>query len=190
MGTVSGETPKETPKTKAPKGKGKVIGMAPLPKLSPGEKEVMDKAIAIQNKQQAEQQAEEDKIIAELVAKFGLGKDEINSAAEFEKDLSSPETGIKSVVEAMDYYKEMTKAQAMFLAITSNSRGNQLQATLNEYARKLDDVEKQLEAILIAQALELEAKDSVLEITTEEQKADAMAEESAKEALGTIPEGE
>jgi hypothetical protein len=171
--------------------KEKVIPMSPgiqgvQIKVSPEEQEILDKAKAIQEKKMAEAQAEEDAIIADLVAKHNLGRDEIDVAVEVERELSDPKTGVQTMTAALDYYKDLTHSQACFLAINANSKANHMHQSLHQYQNRIAELEKQLETIMVAQKLEMEAREGILN----DEMVDAIAEESAKEALGTIPEGE
>jgi hypothetical protein len=130
------------------------------------EQKVMDKAQVIQEKKQEEIKKQEDVIIAELTEKFGLTREVMNAAGESEKLLSTPETGITTIAEALQFYIDqgLTVTQLTFLAITANSRANQTQVQLQNYAQRLEEVTKQLNAIMEAKVVEEEIKNTVGEI--------------------------
>jgi hypothetical protein len=141
---------------------GKVVTMQPKP-FSKEEQEVMEKAKVIQEKKNAEYQAQEDAAIAELVEKYGIGRPEIDVAIDTEKALSSKTSGVQTVADGIEFYKDLTPSQVKFLAVVANSRANQLQHNLNGYAAELDRITQKLDTLLSAQKAEQNAKDLALE---------------------------
>jgi len=138
--------------------------------FSPEEQKIMDEATKIQEKKLAEFKKEEDKVIAELTEKFGLTREAIDEAISVEATLSSPDTGITTVIEAIEFYKksELTVGQITFLAITTNSRANHLQKKVMEYGQELKNITEKLDTITLARRAEKEAREEIL-ITPDEQ---------------------
>jgi len=167
---------KEQSKTKDPK----VIDM--MPKLTEQEQEIMDKAAIIQKEKQEEMMKKQNEIVAILTEKYGLTKEAINQAIDVEMTLSKPETGIETVLEAMDFYVKsgLSANQIMFLAITANSRANALNIKVNEFKRQLDSVLSQLNTIEIEKEVEREAKKEFIENLPTDDIAELSNEENPK----------
>jgi len=161
MGTVS-----ETPKKEEEKSDKKVVQMIPtgpqnLPKLSPEEQEIMNKAKEIAKKKQIEQQEQADAIIIEIAEKFDLTQDKIDKAIKIQGEISNPETGITNIVEAIEYYNKanLTRSQILFLAVNSSSQANYLQQKLSMLGAKLESVSAQLVSIRNLQNQTKESKE-------------------------------
>ena len=170
MGTVS-EKIEETVKEE-----GKVVEMTPTPKeetpkaLSPDEK-VLAAAEVIKEKRASEENAARDEAMLVLKEKYGLGKEELKQCQDVEKDLNDPEKGIKTLIDALDFYKnsELTNNQFAFLAINTNSMNNMLRMQMDRLQADVQAARQEVNALMQAAAVSMGMKKSIEKNPTTEE---------------------
>jgi hypothetical protein len=131
----------------------------------------MEQAKAIQEKKKAEHDAAEAIILAELVEKHGLTREALDEATTAEQTLSKSETGISTLVEALDFYdkSELTLKQFMFLAIGANSRANAAQNNVVYLQSELKKLESRVDNALVEAKEEVKvAEDKQMELPLED----------------------
>jgi len=138
----------------------KVVNMKANTDVSDKDTEALDRAEKAQNDKLAEMKAAEDAVIAELVEKHALSRDKIDEAVNVETELSDPATGISTLVAAIDFYvkKGLTQPQIMFLAITGNSKVNQLLQEMGRLQEQNTMMAKELDSLMQAKSAEIESQ--------------------------------
>jgi hypothetical protein len=108
-------------------------------------------------KRKTEMDAEELVALAEMEQKFGLTKDLIGIAIKSEEKLSSGQANVKTLIEAMSFYKKegLSKEQIMFLAVAASNRANYVSEQVEHYKGKFEASMKALEGIMAEKGKEL-----------------------------------
>lgn len=174
-GTTGVESPKEVLK------KERVVK---LPKRIPSKQEIMQEAAGAQQIMNKRAQEEAEKAMYKMFeSKFGLTQDKIEATVALEASLADPKNKVKSVEDALDVYSaaNLDNIQYIFMAVNANSRANMHQNNAGAFYKDLQVSRQQLDALMSLTQLKIEAE-NVLE-TQEDIKANASAEDSAKEVI-------
>jgi hypothetical protein len=107
---------------------------------------------------------ENDAAIAQLEEKYGLDKEQLQACMFAEQEIGKPETGITTLIGAMDHYKEQgfTEGQMLFMAVNANSRANMFRNDAEKFHTELQESKGQLNALMQLTQMKIEQESKLV----------------------------